>query len=105
MKIVYKRNGRIVSKKEFDAIPPVSDELLRGVQVRQAYQESRTGRSLAMGCHPTQAAAFNERARKMGVTGVSWDSRGHCLITSRKARRDYMKAIGLHDNDGGYGDG
>lgn len=76
-----------------------------GIGTTQGFREDKPGRSTAMGCHSTQAKQFNERARSMGISGISWNEKGHCIITSRSARREYMKAIGLHDNDGGYSDG
>ena len=80
--------------------------------VASGYSASRPGRSVAMSVHPDQAAMMNSEVRKLGISGVEYDSRGQCIITSRAGRRDLMKkASGLftgignvHDGDGGYGD-
>ncbi|MCE5269510.1 MAG: hypothetical protein LLG00_16665 [Planctomycetaceae bacterium] len=76
------------------------------------YSEKRPGKSLAMGCHPSQAGLMNAAARAAGVRGVEWDRRGRCHITSRAGRAKAMPVVGrllgvgaLHDRDGGYGDG
>jgi hypothetical protein len=70
-----------------------------------AYGEGNPLESIACSCHPEQAGEYNEAARQHGISGVSWDKRGKCSFSSRAARRDWLKKIGAHDADGGYGDG
>lgn len=62
--------------------------------------------SRSAGVHSTQAAEFNEAARKAGITGVYYDPKtGNPSFESRGARRRELSRRGLRDLDGGYGDG
>jgi len=76
------------------------------------YGEGKPGSSLSMGCHPAQAGLMNDAMKAHGISGIEWDKRGKCTITSRRARARAMPVLGrmlklgsLHDEDGGYGDG
>ena len=71
----------------------------------QAYGAGNPLTSLAMSCHPDQAGEYNAAMQAHGVQGVEYDQRGRCKITSRRGRVQAMRAFGLHDRDGGYGDG
>lgn len=74
-------------------------------------RESRTGNpwrnfsSVGLACHPSQAKQFTEDARAAGLTGVHYDEKGRARFSSRGQRKKALKIAGLHDNDGGYGDG
>lgn len=62
--------------------------------------------SIGAGCHSSQAGEFNESARKAGISGVYYDPKtGKAHFSSRKARRLELARRGIHDRDGGYGDG
>lgn len=62
--------------------------------------------SRSAGVHSSQAAEFNEAARKAGNTGVYYDPKtGNASFSSRGARRREIARRGLRDLDGGYGDG
>lgn len=62
-------------------------------------------KSDSAGVNPSQIAEFSEKASKMGVP-TQFDSKtGQAIFTSRGHRARYMKLRGLHDRQGGYGDG
>ena len=62
-------------------------------------------KSDSAGVNPTQISEFSEKASKMGVP-TQFDSKtGQAIFTSRGHRSRYMKLRGLHDRQGGYGDG
>lgn len=61
-------------------------------------------KSDAAGVHPSQVKEFTEQSYKMGV-GTEFDSStGQAVFTSRGHRARYLKAMGMHDRNGGYGD-
>lgn len=58
----------------------------------------------ATGCLPSQAAEFEENARKHGVP-VRFDrATGDAIYESRQQRKAYFELMGYRDNIGGYGD-
>ena len=83
-----------------------------GPGMASGYGEKKPGKSVSMGCHPDQADLMNDAMKAHGISGVEWDRRGKCTITSRRARKRAMPVVGrmlrlglLFDNNGGYGDG
>lgn len=75
------------------------------------YSEGKSGTSLSMSCHPAQAELMNSTIKAHGISGIEWDKRGKCKITSRRGRKRAMPVVGqmlripdLHDCDAGYGD-
>ncbi|HUT60695.1 MAG TPA: hypothetical protein VNA25_22855 [Phycisphaerae bacterium] len=80
--------------------------------IASGYSEGKPGKSLSMSCHPSQVKLMNDTMADHGISGVEWDKRGKCRITSRRARARAMPIVGnmlrlgrLHDEDGCYGDG
>ena len=71
--------------------------------VNKAY--SRPLKSLSMGCHPSQVAEFNAQLEREGIRGARHLPDGTMQFETRKARRLAMKAEGMRDGDGCYGDG
>ena len=70
----------------------------------KAYNKDLVSRTA--GVHSSQAAEFNEAARKGGITGVYYSpENGNAHFESKSASRKEMKRRGLHDQDGSYGDG
>ena len=65
---------------------------------------ARPQKSMALGCHPSQVEALNERNRKRGVS-VTYDRFGRAVIPDRNERRKLLEVEHMHDNEGGYGDG
>ena len=97
------RKFRVVDDKvvEVTAAGVVSQPV--GVAVG-AYREDKPLESVALSCHPEQVEEFNDRAKREGLTGITYRPDGMCEVTSRKQRRDWMRVRGLHDQDGGYSD-
>lgn len=61
-------------------------------------------KSDAAGVHPSQAGAAYSESVKMGVP-TQFDPRtGQAIFESRSHRRDFLKAKGMFDRSGGYGD-
>lgn len=58
----------------------------------------------ALGCHPTQAREFESRARSLGITGISYNENGDCIIADRSSRRKWCEARGIRDRNAGYSD-
>lgn len=74
-------------------------------RVHQTYTEARPLVSIAGGCHPSQAKAFNEIAKREGRAGVHYDeTTGEATFASRAARNAELKRRNLLDGDAGYGD-
>ena len=60
-------------------------------------------RSDAAGVHPDQRQEATEQSVKDGVP-THFDGLGRAVFTTREHRRRYLRTIGLHDRNGGYGD-
>ena len=114
MNVIYKINGEEVTAEEFrrHKMRRLLPSRPGDGSHRSAYSEGNPGKSLSMGCHPSQAGMMNAAIKAAGISGVEWDKRGKCIITSRRGRAKAMKVVGemvsmgpLHDEDGGYGDG
>lgn len=60
-------------------------------------------RSVGAGCHPKQISKMEADSRKKGVP-TRFASNGDAIFESRSHRRNYLRAYGMHDRDGGYGD-
>ena len=83
-----------------------------GPGIAAGYSEGNPGTSLSMGCHSTQVDLMNDTMKQHGISGVEWDKKGKCIITSRRARARAMPIVGnmlglghVFDADGGYRDG
>jgi hypothetical protein len=62
-------------------------------------------KSDAAGVHPSQVDSFQEHSAKMGVPTEFDKSTGQAIFRSRGHRAKYLKTMGIHDRNGGYGDG
>ena len=62
-------------------------------------------KSDAAGVNPVQCQEFSENSVKKGVP-TEFDSKtGQAIFTSRSHRAKYLRLRGMHDHNGGYGDG
>ena len=59
--------------------------------------------SMSLGVHSSQAAEFNEQARR-NRTGAEYRADGTCVLSSRHARKRECATRGVFDQDAGYGD-
>lgn len=82
--------------------PPKED-----IYIANAYSESRPWKGMSFSCPPELCEERNAILKANDVHGAYFDptKKKNFIATSRGARRDAMKALGLHDEDGGYGDG
>lgn len=60
--------------------------------------------NMALACHPSQVAEFNEAFRSRGVSGVSFKRDGTCVLESQGAYRQAQEAFHVYNRDGGYRD-
>ena len=101
--IKYKINGKYVTKEEWDARP--GQGLRGGAPLGTvAYTESKPLISDGIGCMRSQVPEMREMIRQRGIQGVYVRDNGQLEITSRRGRRDLLRARGLADADGGYSD-
>ncbi len=101
--VVYKRNGKRVTVKGFQKGntrkgPPSVP------RVAMPISDTKPLNSLGLSVHREQAAEFNALYKERGITGAHHEANGDCVITSKKARNQVLKARGMRDNDAGYGD-
>ncbi len=57
----------------------------------------------AMGVHPSQINDERKRAEGLG-TRIDFAPDGRAIFESRSHRKEYCRAMGYHDRNGGYGD-
>jgi len=72
--------------------------------VTSAYSTERPLKSEASGCMKHQVPELREFVHDMGIRGVRVLDDGAVEFSSRKGRNEYLKARGMVDNDGGYGE-
>ena len=102
--VVYKINGKRVSKRQWDRRK--GRGLAGGAPLGTvAYSETKPLNSIALGCHPDLVREYNDAARRQNLTGIKWANDGSCQITSRSDRAKWLRSQSQHDADGGYSDG
>lgn len=69
-----------------------------------AISSSNPLRSVGLACGKKQVSEFNEFYQQSEIVGAHHEPDGTCVLESRKARNDVLKARNLRDNDAGYGD-
>ncbi len=60
--------------------------------------------SASCGVHPSQVGEAAQHAKDVGVQTEFCKKTGNAVFGDRSHRRKFLKAHGMHDNDGGYGD-
>ena len=98
-----KLNGKVVTPAEFHRKGPVGGEGIAGVS--KAYSDAKPLVSDGLGCMKDQVPEMREAIQERGIRGVRVLENGQLTFTSRRGRREVMAMRGLHDADGGYGDG
>lgn len=66
---------------------------------------SRPQESDALAVHPSQVDEANERNRRRGCSVTYRRDDGRAIVPDRGERKKLLKIEGMHDRDGGYGDG
>jgi hypothetical protein len=107
--IRYYLDGEEVSEAAYraaskDKLDQVVGKKAQGVDPHSQTSACWPMKSLALSCHPSQVAAITARNKQHGITGVTYEKDGTCIIADRGARRDLMRLEGKHDKQGGYGD-
>ena len=75
---------------------------------RQAKRCSGNGwpmKSDAAGVHPADAPKAEAASAKSGVPTEYDRKTGQAIFRDRNHRRNFLRANGMHDKNGGYGDG
>jgi hypothetical protein len=100
MKIGYRINGKVVSRKEFMRKKRTGGS--GAPMMNRAYEKPL--KSVSAGCHSTQVAEFNAHLERAGIQGARYSSDGTLEFTSRRARNEVCRLRGLIDQDASYGD-
>ena len=70
----------------------------------ESISEKKPWKSRSIGCHPSDVKAHNEELKRKGVQNAHIGPDGHAVAHCRKGRNELLKAYGMIDRDGGYGD-
>ena len=98
-----KINGKEVTPAEFHRRKPIGGS---GVpMITNTYSTAKPLVSEGVGCMKAQVPAMRDAIRERGIVGAHVRNNGQIEFTSRRARREVMSMRGLHDNQGGFGDG
>ena len=107
---IVERIMTISEMEEFDANPVVDGEKLkRRLDVEMGGHSNvcdlwrQPIMSDGAGCHPSQIKEMKQHAAKHGVS-TDYTKDGRAFFTSRAHRAAHLKAFGMHDRTGGYGD-
>lgn len=104
--IVRKYNGRIVTEEELDRLLPTKKDWLDAPpMVADTYSEHDPLISEGCGVMKSQVAETRKVLESHRIPGVAVLDSGQMRFTSRRARKEWLRIRGLHDNDGGYSDG
>lgn len=93
MKVRYRVNGKIISRKEFCALP---DNLESGEVPNITKPWNLHSRSVAV--HPKRRREAEEYARKCGVP-TEHDHLGCPVFKSLRHQRKYLRSISYHNED------
>ena len=87
---------------------------LDGTKYKRDYQTEILGpsggcatyplKSDGAGVHPDQIGEYTKHSEKMGVPTNFDSTTGQAIFESRGHRKKYLKMMGMHDRNGGYGD-
>ena len=104
-RIVSKYNGRVVTKEELDKLlPPKKDWLEAPPMVADTYSEHDPLISEGCGVMKSQVGETRAILDTHKIPGVAVLDSGQMRFTSRRARKEWLRIRGLHDQDGSYGD-
>jgi len=99
--VVYKINGKEVSRAEFNKTPAKELGAPMGANTYRGHDPLMSD---GIGCMKSQVPEMREVIRKHGIKGVTVQDSGRLEITSRQGRKDILRVRGMVDQDGGYGD-
>lgn len=101
-KVVYKLNGKVVSKEEFRA--GAKPDFSAPPMTANTYTDHDPLISEGMGCMKSQVGELRETIRQHNIQGAQVKDNGQVVLTSRRARKELLAVRGLVDSDGGYSD-
>lgn len=93
MGVVYKVNGREVSRKEFNKNPKGAGN------IRRSWESGSVIKSEGSAVHPVDREAAIDHAKKHGVP-THFDELGRPHFTSLRHQTDFLRKIGMHNKDG-----
>lgn len=100
----YYLDGVEVSERKFrKAQPPVASGGDPALQVPKSCSAWPI-LSDALAVHPKQIEEAMERDRRHGIQ-TDYAEDGRAILRDRAHRREMMRSLQVHDNNGGYGDG
>lgn len=100
----YILDGREVTEDEYRKVYP-APELGTGAFMDSVSCSAWPMLSDGMAVHPLQIEEARKSAEAKGVPTDFNPEDGRAIFRDRDHRRRYLKAYGVHDNHGGYGDG
>lgn len=100
----YCLDGVQVSKEEFDLAVPNAPPAQEGDGMGNR-PWAKPILSDALAVHPEQIEEVMERNRERGLEVEYEKEYGRPILKDRDQRRRLMEIEGVHDRDGGYGDG
>lgn len=93
MGVVYRVNGKSVSRKEFNKNPKGAGN------IRRSWESSSVIKSEGAAVHPVDREAAIAHAKKHGVP-THFDKMGRPHFTSLRHQTDFLRKIGMHNKDG-----
>jgi len=93
MAVMYKINGKPVTRKEF-----IKDSKGAG-QIRRSWESKNIIVSEGAAVHPKDRKRAEEIATQHGVP-THFDREGRPVFNSLRHQTKYLRTIGLHNNDG-----
>lgn len=104
--ILYKYNGRMVTKAELDRLmPPKTNWLEAPPMASNTYSEHDPCVSEGCGVMKSQVEEARAIIAKHKIPGAAVLESGQMRFTSRRARKEWLNIRGFRDQDGGYSDG
>lgn len=103
--IRYYVDDKEVSKKKFDRVCKKKIDILAGATATTIMETSKSWpkQSDGLGVNTKQIPKAEEMFRKLGVPTEFDKTTGKAIVRNNAHQRDILKAIGYHNNDGGYG--
>jgi len=106
-KNIYYVDDKEVTKDEFDKLCPNKiDDLLKANKPQATLMQSSKAwpiKSDSLGVHPSQCDEAEAHAKKVGVPTEFDRKTGQAIIRDNAHLRDFNKAHGYRNRDGGYG--
>ncbi|ANS05273.1 hypothetical protein [uncultured Mediterranean phage] len=93
MGVVYKINGKAVSRSKFNKNPKGAGNIIRSWESRLVIKCDGSG------VHPGDREEAMAHAKKHGVP-TYFDEQGRAHYTSLRHQTDHLRTIGFHNKDG-----